>query len=36
MQAENIVTNNLAVLHGLGGLKGGLEDPAALTAKHCK
>ena len=24
------------VVHGLGGLKGALEDPAALTAKHCK
>ena len=24
------------VVHGLGGLKGVLEDPAALTAKHCK
>jgi len=23
-------------VHGLGGLKGALEDPTALTAKHCK
>jgi threonine dehydrogenase-like Zn-dependent dehydrogenase len=24
------------VVHGLGGLKGALEEPAALNAKHCK
>ena len=36
MQAEHIVTNNLAIVGGIGGLKITLEEPAALATECCK
>jgi hypothetical protein len=36
MHAGRIITNNLAIVSGLGGLEVALEEPAGFAAEHCK